>query len=82
MIDKQDSLILEHLKCLEFDLKQLHLDFRYIKFKTEQLERFAISFERTLIYHSERFDRIDDRLRRIEEKIASAVPNEYDLSDD
>lgn len=64
MADEAPNLVLEHLKHLRASTERIENDVRDIKFRLSQLED-------TVLHHTSRFDRLDDRLIRIENRLGS-----------
>lgn len=66
MTDKRQeephNLILDHLRYVRGSVDRIEHDIKDLKFRVGQVEQ-------TLVHHSARFDRIDERLQTIEKRL-------------
>ncbi len=60
--DEPHNLILDHLRHIRGAVDRMENDIRDLKFRMGQVEQ-------TLAHHSSRFDRVDERLHTIEERL-------------
>ena len=76
MSENVENIVLEHLKAIRVGQAQITEDVKDLKFrigKVEQkmvsLERQMVSINETLVYHSAKFDGLEERLARIEKRL-------------
>lgn len=62
MSDEAANLVLEHLRSIRAGMDQLTHDIHDVKFRLSQMEE-------TMLHHGRRFDRLDERLARIESRL-------------
>lgn len=62
MSDETASLALQHLRPIRAGMDQLTHDIHDVKFRLSQIEE-------TMLHHGRRFDRLDERLARIENRL-------------
>jgi len=63
------NLTLEYLKRFDARFDRLEEDIRDMKFRLRQVEEKLRQVEDNLSHHTSRFDRIDDRLLKIEKRV-------------
>ncbi len=69
MSDNTENLVLEHLKHIRRVVDGIQNDVHDLKFRVGQVERSVASINDTLVHHTGRFDRIEDRLDTIEKRL-------------
>lgn len=69
MSDDIANLTLEYLKRFDKRFDRLDQDMQDIKFRVGQIERQVAGIHETLAHHSSLFDRVDDRLSKIEKQL-------------
>jgi predicted nuclease with TOPRIM domain len=69
MIDKTSTLILEQLRVLRMDMGELRADVRDIRGRLTSLEVSAANLHGDFAGQSERIDRLEGRLERIEHRL-------------
>jgi archaellum component FlaC len=62
MTEEPHDLILEHLRAIRGTVERIEHDVKDLKFRVGQIEQ-------TLVHHSSRFDRMDERLDSIEKRL-------------
>ncbi len=62
-------LTVEYLKRFDTKLDRIENDIRDLKFRIGSMERTLVSVQETLAHHSGRFDRVEERLGRIEKRL-------------
>jgi predicted nuclease with TOPRIM domain len=69
MTDKTSALILEHMRALRMDMGELRADVRDMRGRLTSLEVSAANLHGDFAGQSERIDRIEGRLERIEHRL-------------
>lgn len=64
-----DNLVLEHLRAIRSDLSGVKADLKDVRFRIGSLERGQAELQVTLAHHLQRFDRLEDRIERIESRL-------------
>ncbi len=62
MTEEPHNLILDQLRAIRGSQERMEHDIKDVKFRVGQVEQ-------TLVHHSSRFDRIEDRLEHIEKRL-------------
>jgi len=69
MIDKTSTLILEQLRVLRMDMGELRADVRDIRGRLTSVEVSSANLHGDFAGQSERIDRLEGRLERIEHRL-------------
>jgi septal ring factor EnvC (AmiA/AmiB activator) len=69
MSEITNELMFELLKKIHAGQSRIEHDIKDLKFRMGQVERAIVATQDTLNHHSGRFDRIEDRLERIEKRL-------------
>ena len=69
MTDKTSALVLEHLRVLRLEMGELRADVRDVRGRLTSLEVSAANLHGDFAGQSERVDRIEGRLERIEHRL-------------
>jgi predicted nuclease with TOPRIM domain len=69
MADKTSDLILEHLRTLRLEVGELRADVRDMRGRLTSLEVSAANLHGDFAGQSERIDRVEGRLERIENRL-------------
>lgn len=69
MTDKTSALILEHLRVLRLEMGELRADVRDMRGRLTSLEVSVANLHGDFAGQSERIDRVENRLERIERRL-------------
>ena len=73
MTEKIENLILEHLKSLRNELRDLRKDmdnnFRDVKLRLGSIERYQVGCHDDSVRQNARIDDLDERIQRLEQRL-------------